>query len=117
MRSAYPKLVAGVFLFTLLGLAGGAAIAMFLFLAAMPMVQLLPDPSAASQFVTVLAAFAGILTSAAVVVLGCASWKKRLETELYRAQVQNLYPAAARRLPPPGPRHPKPSRGSLTLKG
>lgn len=100
MRSAYPKLVAGVFLFTLLGLASGAAIAVFLFLAAVPLVQLFPDPSTASQIVTVLAAFVGILTSAAVVVLGSVSWKKRLETELYRAQIQNLYSAAARRLPP-----------------
>ncbi|MGH7013039.1 MAG: hypothetical protein ACREEL_02610 [Stellaceae bacterium] len=82
-------------MFTLLGLASGAAVAMFLFLASLPMVQLIPDPSAVPQIVIVVAAFAGVLTAAVVVALGSASWKKRLEAELYRAHVQDFYPPPA----------------------
>jgi hypothetical protein len=115
MKSAYPKLVAGIFMFALLGLASGAAVGLFLFFASLPMAQLLPDPSTVSQFAAVVAAFAGILTAAVVVALGSASWKKRLEAELYRAHQPNFYAAPApppprlRRAPPPVVR--RPARG------
>jgi hypothetical protein len=96
MRSAYPKLIAGILMFVLLGLTSGAAVGMFLFLASLPMVQLFDDPATVSQIVIILAIFVGILTAAIVVAVGSASWKKRLEAELYRAQVQNFYPAPRR---------------------
>jgi hypothetical protein len=105
MRSAYPKLIAGILMFVLLGLTSGAAVGTFLFLASLPMVQLFDDPATVSQVVIVLAIFAGIVTAAIVVAVGSASWKKRLEAELYRAHVQNLYPAPQRAAEtPPIPR-------------
>lgn len=99
MKSVYPKLVAGIFMFTLLGLASGAAIGVFLFLASVPMMRLLPDPSTVSQIAIVVAAFAGVLTAAIVVTLGSASWKRRLEAELYRAHQPNFYPTPVPPLP------------------
>ncbi|MDE2230037.1 MAG: hypothetical protein KGL11_13495 [Alphaproteobacteria bacterium] len=104
MRSAYPKLIAGIVMFTLLGLMSGAGIAMFLFLASLPMVQLFRDPSTASQVVIVIGAFAGIVAAAIIIAVGSTSWKKRLEADLYRAQLQDLYPAPSphnhREVPP-----------------
>ena len=107
MRSAYPKLIAGIVMFTLLGLTSGAAVAMFLFLASLPMVQLFDDQATVSQIVIVVAAFAGIVTAVIVVALGSASWRRRLEAELYRAHIQDVYPAPpprVRRSAPPIPR-------------
>jgi hypothetical protein len=105
MRSAYPKLFAGILMFTLLGLTSGAAVGLFLFLASLPMVQLFDDPATVSQIVIVVAAFAGIVTAAIVIAIGSASWKKRLEAELYHAHVQNRYSAPpTRHTPPPLPR-------------
>lgn len=105
MRSAYPKLIAGILMFALLGLTSGAAVALFLFLASLPMVQLFDDQATVSQIVIVVATFAGIVTAAIVVAIGSASWKKRLEAELYRAHVQNLYTAPPRfARTPPAPR-------------
>lgn len=107
MKSVYRKLIGGILMFTLLGLASGAAIGVFLFLASLPMMRLLPDPSTVSQIAIVVAAFAGVLVAAIVVALGSASWKKRLEAELYRAHQPNFYPTPApplprlRRPPPP----------------
>lgn len=97
MKSAYPKLVAGLFIITLVGLASGAAIAIFLFLASLPMVQLFRDPSTVSQVAIVVAAFVGILTAAIAIAFGSASWKRQLDAEIYRARIQNLYGAS----PPP----------------
>lgn len=103
MRSAYPKLIAGIAMFALLGLTSGAAVGLFLFLASLPMVRLFDDQATVSQIAIVVAAFAGIVTAAIVIALGSASWKKRLEAELYRAHVQNLYSAAPPRAMRPAP--------------
>lgn len=108
MKSAYPKLVGGIFIVTLVGLATGAAIAIFLFLASLPMVEIFHDPSTASQVAIVVAAFVGILTAAIAIAFGSASWKRQLDAELYRARIQNLYgawPPPLRQMQRPTPRY------------
>jgi hypothetical protein len=96
MNAFYPKLIAGILLFAVIGLLTGFAVGMFFFIATLPMVALFPEPSSAPQVAIMLAAILGFATACVVIALGTGAWKKRVQADLYREHGSKFVPGASR---------------------
>jgi hypothetical protein len=92
MNAFYPKLIARILLFVVIGLLTGFAVGMFFFIATLPMVALFPEPSNAPQVALMLAALLVFATTCVVIAFGTGAWKKRVQTDLYREHGPQFIP-------------------------
>lgn len=105
MNAYYPKLIAGVVLFVVIGLLAGIAVGMLFFIATLPMVALFPEPSSAPQMALIFSVLIGFAVACVISALGAGAWKKRVEADLYREHTPVYVPPAppSRALPPAPP--------------